>query len=262
MGFNDVSAEAYDRFMGRYSTLLSPLFADFAGLGASRTPGSGVQVLDVGCGTGALIAELASRLGPEAITAVDPAARFVQAVRERHPRVDVHEASAGNLPFPDSCFDAAPAQLVLHFLPDPVAGLTEMQRVTRTGGAVMASVWDFAGARSPVSIFWGAACELDPGVRDESLLPGARQGHLRDLFTAAGLQEILEVPLEIAKRHDSFDEWWTPYTRGVGPAGAYYAGLDPDHQLDLRERCRAKLPHGPFEITSRAWAARGVVGAP
>src|SRR5687768_3696342 len=116
----DVAAEAYDRFMGRYSALLSRQLADLASVAA------GQRVIDVGCGPGALTAELVARLGPEAVAAVDPSAPFVAAARERNPGVDVHQASAEQLPFPADAFDAALAQLVVHFMSDPVAGLTEM----------------------------------------------------------------------------------------------------------------------------------------
>jgi SAM-dependent methyltransferase len=259
MSFSDVPADAYDRFMGRYSTLLAPLFLDFAGLDPAKDSSKGPRVLDVGCGTGTLTAELATRFGQESVAAIDPSPLFIQAVRERYPRVDAREASAEALPFPDVSFDAVLAQLVVHFLTDPIAGIREMHRVTRNGGVIAACVWDFAGERSPLSVFWRAARELDPQVRDESLLPGARKGHLQELFVSAGLRDVVEVSLEIRREHSGFDEWWEPYAGGVGPAGVYLAGLGPDHRVELRERCRAGLPSGSFVLTARAWAARGAV---
>jgi len=249
----DVAAEAYDQFMGRWSRPLAPQLAELAGVRP------GLRVLDVGCGPGALTTELATRLGPDAVTAVDPSAPFVAAARARHPGVDVRQAVAEQLPFPDGTFDAALAQLVVHFMADPVAGLTEMARVTRPGGVAAACVWDHASGQGPLGAFWRAARGLDPGVHDESLLAGARAGHLAELFEAAGLRRVEQATLSVSRDHSSFEEWWEPYTRGVGPAGAYVARLDPEQQIALRERCRSALPAGAFSITARAWAARGIV---
>ena len=253
MGF-DIPAEAYDTFMGRYSSLLSARFADFAGV----RPGQ--RALDVGCGPGALTAELVARLGADAVAAIEPSLSFLTAAHERHPRVNIREASAEQIPFPDDSFDVALAQLVVHFMSDPVVGLGEMQRVVRQGGVVAANVWDFVGELSPLSLFWRAASEIDPVVRDESTLPGARKGDLSELFTTVGLLDVEEMGLDITMQHSGFDEWWVPYTGGVGPVGSYFALLSDEHQVALRERCRSLLPKGQFTLVSRAWAARGTVG--
>ena len=249
----DVAAESYDRFMGRYSRLLSPQMADLADVR------HGQRVLDVGCGPGMLTDELVRRLGPDAVAAVDPSEPFVAAARARNPGVDVRLASAEALPFPDGTFDAALAQLVVHFMTDAVAGLAEMARVTRRDGVVAACVWDHGGGLGPLSLFWRAARELDPGVRDESALAGAREGHLAELFEAAGLREIERTTMAADLKHASVDEWWEPFTGGVGPVGAYLSSLDTRRQAELRERCRSLLAAGPFRVTARAWAARGSV---
>jgi SAM-dependent methyltransferase len=248
-----VGADAYDRFMGRYSVPLAPQLADFA------TVDAGQRVLDVGCGPGALTAELVTRLGPAAVSAVDPSEPFVAAARERHPGVSVRRAAAEELPFEDQAFDAALAQLVVHFMAHPVVGLREMARVTRTHGVVAACVWDHAGGQGPLSLFWEAARQLDPDVEDESQLAGAREGHLAQLLQAAGLHEIEESALSVSVEHPSFENWWEPYKLGVGPAGGYAAGLDAKRQTQLRELCRELLPAAPFVLTARAWAARGLV---
>jgi SAM-dependent methyltransferase len=248
----DVAAESYDRFMGRYSILLSPQLADLAGVRG------GQRVLDVGCGPGALTAELVMRLGPAAVSAVDPSEPFVAAARTRNPGVEVLRAPAEQLPFPDRSFDASLAQLVVHFMADPVAGLAEMARVTRRHGVVAACVWDHGGGHGPLGLFWEAARALDPDVHDESRLAGVREGHLAELFEAAGLHEIEETSLSASVEHPSFEEWWEPFTLGVGPAGSYVAGLDALRQAELRESCRTLLPTAPFVLTARAWAARGL----
>src|SRR5439155_17628398 len=132
------------------------------------------------------------------------------------------------LPFPHDRFDTSLAQLVVHFMEDPVAGLREMARVTRRRGVVAACVWDHAGGGGPLSRFWDAARELDPEVEDESSLAGARKGHLGELFEAAGLDQIQEEALSVDLAHTSFDDWWEPFTLGVGPAGAYVSALDQE----------------------------------
>ncbi len=248
----EVAAEAYDRFMGRYSQQLSPQLADLAGVRA------GQRVLDVGCGPGALTAELVARVGADAVSSVDPSEAFVAAARARYPDVDVQRATAEQLPFAASAFDAALAQLVVHFMTDPVAGLHEMKRVTSPGGVVAACVWDHAGERSPLSVFWQAARDVDPRAHDESPLAGAREGHLGELFTTAGLASVEETSFEASQRFESFDEWWEPFTLGVGPAGAYAQARDDESRELLRNRCEELLPTAPFTLSTWAWAVRGV----
>jgi SAM-dependent methyltransferase len=247
-----VAAEAYDRFMGRYSTPLAPRFLDFAKVGSG-------PVLDVGCGPGALTSVLVERFGADGVAAADPSEPFVAAARERHPGVRVELAPAEAMPFEDGQFAASLAQLVVHFMSDPVAGIREMTRVTRDGGVVAACVWDLAGGRAPLGPFWKAARQLDPDVDDESRLAGAREGHLAELFDAAGVREIADGAISVSIEHATFDEWWEPYTLGVGPAGTHVAHLDETQRAALRDRCRDLLPDAPFTIEARAWAARGVV---
>ena len=251
VGF-DVAADAYDQFMGRWSQPLAPQLAEFAGVDA------GQRVLDVGCGPGALTTELVARLGTSSVAAVDPSTSFVTAARARNPGVDVRLAAAERLPFDDATFDAALAQLVVHFMEDPLAGIAEMARVTRPGGVIAACVWDYAGGHGPLGPFWTAARAIDPDVEDESGLAGARTGHLADLFEESGLRNVEDTALEVTRHNSSFEEWWHGFTRGVGPAGAYLASLDDLQQAELRAHCRAMLPAGSFTITARAWTARGI----
>jgi SAM-dependent methyltransferase len=246
----NVSADAYARFMGRYS---EPLAAPFAGLAGIR---GGQRALDVGCGPGALTAELVRRLGADAVCAVDPSEPFTAAVGERCPGVDVRLAAAEQLPFGDGAFDVSLAQLVVHFMGSPVAGLAEMGRVTRPGGVVAACVWDHAGGRGPLAAFWQAVRELDPLADDESGLAGVREGHLAQLFGQAGLTVTTATALTVQVHHATFGEWWEPFTLGVGPAGAYVASLDDQHRAALRERCRAKLAP-PATVSATAWAVTG-----
>ncbi|HEX6845125.1 MAG TPA: methyltransferase domain-containing protein [Actinomycetota bacterium] len=247
-----VDADAYDRFMGRYSAPLATAFCRFVGVGP------GQHVLDVGCGPGALVAELVQRVGEGTVAAVEPSETFVAAARARFPGLDVRSGAAESLPFPDHTFDAACTQLVVHFMADPAVGIREMARVTRPGGVVAACVWDFEGGRAPISVFWRAAAELDDGVAGEADLAGARGGDLTRLLGAAGLRDVEEADLTITAAHRTFEEWWEPFTLGVGPAGAYAATLDPVDLAAIRHRCRQILGDGPFTIAAAAWAARGI----
>jgi len=247
----DVSADAYSRFMGRFS---EPLAAEYVALLGLR---AGQRVLDVGCGPGALTRVLVQRLGADAVSAVDPSESFVTAVRERVPGIDVHRASAEGLPFADDRFDCAVAQLVVHFMTDPVAGLAEMARVTRPGGLVAACVWDHGSGAGPLSTFWQAVHSLDPDAQGESMLAGAREGDLAALFVQAGLHDVESTVLAVRVGFPSFQDWWEPFTLGVGPAGAYVARLDEPQRAGLAAQCVKLLPQAPFEIAASAWTALG-----
>jgi SAM-dependent methyltransferase len=236
--------------MGRFSEPLAVHFAELAGIE------TGQRVLDVGCGPGALTAQLVRRLGSGSVAAIDPSASFVAAVRDRFPELDVQRGAAERLPFADGTFDAALAQLVVHFMADPVAGLAEMGRVTRPGGLVAACVWDHAGGGAPLATFWRAVHDIDPHARDEAELAGAREGHLAELCEAAGLDHIEPASLTVSVRFSTFADWWEPYTLGVGPAGAYVTQLDQPRREALRDRCAQLLPSAPFQVTASAWCVR------
>ena len=244
----DVSADSYARFMGRFSEPLAVRFAEAAHVRV------GDRALDVGCGPGALTALLVERLGAKAVSAIDPSAPFVAAVHERFPEVDVRTGVVEELPFRDDGFDVTLAQLVVHFMADPVSGLREMGRVTRPGGLVTACVWDHAGGGGPLTTFWRAAHDLDPGAPGEAGLAGAREGHLAELCEAAGLHQVESTLLTANVRFATFADWWEPFTLGVGPAGAYVTGLDEARREVLMARCAELLPSPPFQIAASAWS--------
>jgi SAM-dependent methyltransferase len=247
-----VSADAYDRFMGRYSMILAPQFADVAGVAPD------MRVLDVGCGPGILTGELVERVGAANVAAIDPSARFVEAVRERYPDVQAGIGVAEQLPDADDAFDAALSQLVVHFMSNPVAGLGEMARVTRPGGVVAACTWDLAGGRAPISPFWRAVRELAPTAEDESDRRGGSEADLGRLFDEAGLAGVATTALVVHAEHASFEEWWQPFTLGAGPAGTYLARQDPATQRAIRERCREQLGDAR-KVDWCAWAGRAIV---
>lgn len=260
----EVSADAYTKFMARFSEPLAVQFADLAGVASSGRSSDGpvsqipadLRVLDVGCGPGALTAELVRRLGPASVHAIDPSESFVAAARGRLPGADIRHASAEDLPFEDGAVDAALAQLVVQFMNDPVAGLSEMARVTRPGGVVAACVWDRGGDRSPLSPFWRAVDDLDH-VEGESQGPGVNQGDLARLFAQAGLTVVSDTELTVRVPQIAFDQWWEPVTLGVGPAGDYVLSLDDPSRAQLRDHCQQILAEGPQVVAATAWAVTG-----
>ena len=247
----EVAGEAYDRFMGRYS---QPLARQLAGwLDVS----SGLRAVDVGCGPGALTGVLAEVLGVEHVAAIDPSEPFVAACRQRFPGVDVRQGGAESLPFDDDSFDVAAACLVVHFMADPVRGIGEMQRVTRGGGWVGATVWDLAGSRAPMAPLWEAVAEVAPDHPDESAFQGGSRDSLVGILESAGLRDVEAVEMAVTVTHPTFEEWWKPYLHGVGPAGEAIAALDADARSQLEATLRRNLGDGPFDLTAVAYAARG-----
>lgn len=235
--------------MGRYAEPLADVFVPFCGVGA------GDHVLDVGCGPGALTAHLLS-VGAQ-VAAIDPSPSFLDAIRLRFPDVEVRRGVAEELPYDTEAFDAALAQLVVHFMTDPVAGLRQMARVIRTGGVVGACVWD--GPTGALAPFWEAVHVIDPDAEDEALRSGARMGHLTELFDAAGLRDVEESSIAVDVLHPTFGQWWEPYAYAVGPAGDYVQRLDDHGRARLESVARERLGDGPFTVTATAWAARGTV---
>lgn len=250
-----VSGDAYDSFMGRYSRPLAPAFADFGRVG------EGQRTLDVGCGSGVLTEELARRVGPEQVAAVDPSP-LLEAAAERVPGAELRPGSAEELPWPDDSFDAALAQLVIHFMDDPAAGVAEMARVTRPGGAVAACSWDFAGGMEMLRVYWQAARDLDPEIAGEHRSFGNLE-ELDALWRERGLEEVEAGAIEVETSYQDFDELWGSFLLGVGPAGQYVTSLPSHRQAALRDEYHRRLgePAGGFTLGARAWAVRGRVPA-
>jgi SAM-dependent methyltransferase len=253
------SADAYDRFVGRYGPELATGLIGFAGVEP------GMRTLDVGCGPGALAAMLVERLGAARVSAVDPSASFVDACRARLPGVDVVEARAEALPFGDGVFDAALSQLVVNFLRDGEAGVREMARVTRRGGIVAACVWDYGGEMTLLRAFWDAARDVDRergAAADEGIvMRWCADGELAELWRGAGLRSVRSGSLVASAKYADFADLWSPLTTGVGPAGAFCKSLEAHDQAALRDAFRRRLGvgDGPFQLTARAWSVVGRV---
>ena len=254
-------ADIYDRFVGRYSPHLARAMCD----AAQVHPGQ--RALDVGCGSGALVAALAEALGAEHVAGVDPSEPFVEATRARVPAARVLVGSAESLPFADGEFDATLSQLVVNFLADPERGLSEMSRVTQRGGVVAGCVWDYGGEMTMLRAFWDAAAALDPDgatpLMEAHTMRFARPDELGELWRSAGLAEVNVSPIVVEASYDDFEDLWSPFPTGVGPAGAYAASLDDEARSRLRDEYALRLgqPKGPFTLSARAWCAVGRVGS-
>jgi SAM-dependent methyltransferase len=251
-----VAGAAYDAFMGRYSRPLAVQFADMAGVENGR------RALDVGCGPGALTGVLVDRLGAAAVSACDPSEPFVAECAARHPGVDVRHGRAEEIPFGDGQFDCALAQLVLHFVSDPSRAAAELKRVVRSGGIVAACVWDFDEGMEMLRRFWDAALTIDPDAPDEArTMRFGRAGEIADLFVSAGLDEVVEMTLDVASTYSGFDELWSGFLAGIGPAGAFCMSLPDDRRAALREELFGGIgsPAGPFTLRAKARTARARV---
>jgi SAM-dependent methyltransferase len=248
--------DGYERFMGRWSRRLAPLFVQFARVG------QGDLVLDVGSGTGAL-SLAAAAVASVRVTGVERSADYVRYAQEHvdsdRTRFEVGDAMA--LPFADNAFDRTLSMLVLNFVPDAAAALDQMIRVTRPGGVVAAAVWDYGDGMGMLRAFWDEAVALaqDAASRDERHMPLSTRGALAELWRAHKLHDVDEQPLTIDMTFTSFDDYWQPFLRGQGPAGVYVASLAESDRHALQSRLRDRLGTSGFTLRGRAWAVRGVV---
>jgi len=256
-------AAAYEKLMGRWSERVAPLFLEF-----SRLRDAG-KVLDVGCGTGALVEIVAGRTDASTIVGIDPSQPFIDYARQRFPdpRFSFNCGDGMALPYPDASFDCALSLLVFPFIPKPIRAANEMRRVTHPGGTVGACVWDSgSGGLEMAKIFWDEAVKLDDSVVSEipeRSLHCNRPGQLTQVWRAAGLEGVEEVALEIQTDFRDFDDYWVPYSSGVGPQGVYNDRLSTALRQALRKALRKRLlgdgPDRPFSLRARALAVRGTV---
>jgi len=246
-----VAAEAYDRFIGRYSRELAPRFLEFAAVEDG-------PVLDVGCGPGPLTAVLAARFGAGGVAAIDPSEPFAAACRARVPGADVRVAAAEALPFADGAFGGALSQLVLSFVRDAGRVGAELSRVVRRGGVVAACTFDAHGFEL-VRAFWEAARQLDPAAPDDATIPFRRTPELVDLWTRAGFRDVETGTIDLEAGYAGFDDCWSPFAFGIGPAGSWLVAQAEPRRAALRDAFFERLgrPAGALSLRARVLAIRG-----
>ncbi len=255
------AGDPYERYVGRWSRLVAD------DLLAWLDQPAGLDWLDVGCGTGALSASILAAADPKAVIGVDPSDGFLAVARALQDdlRARFEPGNAEALPLADTAVDVAVSGLVLNFVPAPARAVGEMRRVVRPGGTVAVYVWDYAGKMQLMRYFWDAAVALDPAAQalDEGVrFPICRPGPLAELLTAAGLEAVTTTAIDVPTVFADFDDYWSPFLGGQGPAPGYCISLTETHRTALRDRLRSTLPvdaSGRIALTARAFAVRGEV---
>ena len=251
------NAIAYEAMMGRWSTRLATPFLDFTKVGDAD------KILDVGCGTGSLVQAVLDRTQRVRVVGVDPAEGFIDYARTRFrdPRASFDCGNALKLPYADDSFDHSLSLLVFHFLQQPDIAAAEMRRVTRAGGTVAACTWDRTGQEMN-DIFWEECVRQDPGAEEKAQRPKVcnQAGQLAELWKATGFEDVSEVMLEMRTDFSNFDDYWLPYTMGIGPQGVYVGSLSPEKREALRDALRKRFVgerDRPISLRAAALAVRG-----
>jgi SAM-dependent methyltransferase len=255
------AGDSYERYVGRWSRLVARAFVAWLNRPA------GLEWLDVGCGTGALSAGMLAAADPKAVIGVDPSDGFLDSARALldDPRARFEQGDAEALPLADAAVDVAVSGLVINFVPAPARAVGELRRVVRPGGTVALYVWDYAGKMQLMRYFWDAAVALDPAAQalDEAVrFPICRPGPLSELMTAAGLEAVTTTAIDVPTVFAGFDDYWSPFLGGQGPAPGYCMSLPESRRTALRDRLRSALPvaaDGRIVLTARAFAVRGEV---
>jgi SAM-dependent methyltransferase len=257
------NAEAYERFMGRWSRKVAPLLVDFAGISGPLP-----KVLDIGSGTGALAASIAQKHRQAQIVGIDPSKEYVDFANSRNPapgRVRFQTGDAQQMQLANASFDASLSLLVFNFIPMPAKALAEAFRVTNPGGQIVAAVWDYGSGMKMLRVFWDAAVATDPTAeaRDEKHMPLCRSGELSQLWQSARLKNVQEQALDITTDFESFNDFWNSFLLGQGPAGVYAASLTTERRTALRDELKRRLAltadNQAFTLPARVWAVRGTV---
>jgi SAM-dependent methyltransferase len=254
------SGDSYEPYVGRWSRLVAREFVRWLDLPEL------CQWLDVGCGTGALSQTILEIANPKKVKGIDRSESYVEFARlnVRDPRAEFEVGNGQALPIQSETLDASVSGLVLNFVPQPDQMIAEMARVVRDGGILALYVWDYAGKMQMMRHFWNAVAALDPGARDLDegwRFPICNPDPLKKLFLNAGLFQIEVNPLDISTDFKDFNDYWTPFLGGQGPAPGYAMSLNEEQRARLRQRIYNSLPFaldGSIPLTARAWAIKGI----
>jgi SAM-dependent methyltransferase len=255
-------ADAYEAYIGRWSRQVAVAFVRWLDVPP------GLRWLDVGCGTGALTSAVVANADPESVVGVDPSGAFLVQARTTIPGVTFHQGDARELPLFDDDVDVVVSGLTLNFVPEPAHAVAEFTRVAKPGGTVAAYVWDYGDGMEMIRYLFDAATTLDPGAAelDEGRrFPLCRAEALEQLWSEHGLAAVAVEPIEVPTTFRDFDDYWSPFLGGQGPAPGYVMSLPEERRADLRELLRSRLPakaDASIPLTARAWAVRGEVTAP
>jgi SAM-dependent methyltransferase len=251
---------SYECYVGRWSRLVARQFLIWLDIP------SGAKWLDVGCGTGALSQAILEIASPQVVLGIDSSEGYIEFARSQiqNPSVAFRLGDSQSLPVESAAYDAVVSGLALNFFPQPSKAISEMIRALRIGGTVAAYVWDYAGKMQLMRYFWDAAVALDGAVfaLDEGQrFPLCRPKPLQELFQTARLGEVEVHSIDVHTIFRDFDDYWSPFLGGNGPAPSYVMALSEEQRVALREKIRLTLPiasDGSVHLVARAWAVRGV----
>ena len=252
---------SYESYIGRWSRLVARQFVPWL-----NVP-SGAQWLDVGCGTGTLGHTILDTVSPQAVLGIDPSEGYIEFARKnvQDSRVAFRLGDAQKLPVKSAAYDAVVSGLVLNFIPKPSQALSEMIRAVRIGGIVAAYVWDYADKMQLIRHFWNAAVALDEtaasALDERQRFPLCQPEPLRQLFQTTHVGKVEVRPIDVPTTFRDFDDYWSPFLGGQGPAPSYVVSLPEEQRVILREHIKLTLPIAPdgsIHLIARAWAIRGV----
>ena len=244
---------AYERLMGQWSRDAGAIFLDWL------QPAAGLAWLDVGCGSGAFSSLVVERCAPSSLLGIDPSESQLDFARGRGlgPVAAFRTGDAMQIDLADGSVDIAVAALVMHFMPDPLHGVSEMVRVVRPGGLVAGYTWNLDGGGFPYEAVHRAF--LARGLKAPSP-PHPEAGNadeLARLWAAAGLQTLKQREISIVRSFRDFDQYWEMATLSPRIA-AILVDLTAGQLASVRDTARSYVSERPV-VTAHANAISGRV---